>query len=393
MANPAETSPQLDTLASYDPALAQRIFDVEDGKAVNGHHPNGTLSNALANEEGAHENFVTEYRWLLALEAFPFRQQEDKTSLMLAAEDALFTAGETYDPLKEPNFVAHSSKVIGNYLEEIFGEPQCPRPDDATILAGIALPEPVEAPACSPTMPPITPENTTYVESTKELPALPNQRTATDFSEGQKLLVLWNGELHAATVKSATAYDSPMEFRALPIFPEDPIGQEELARCEARKEELAKREALYERRLAEICDNPTAKEAHYLMPDPELLRIRISMQPEFQALVPSNKPGFLRLSFAAEPAGVIMDMHYNRIIPEDAFKQIKRDPQFLEAWLASGSPEDKREEHLLVDALKDWSHFPTSDKDVYPTAPDTPRMIRRTRQKGVYSGVNGTVLG
>ncbi len=377
MANPAETSPQLDTLASYDPALAQRIFDVEDGKAVNGHHPNGTLSNALANEEGAHENFVTEYRWLLALEAFPFRQQEDKTSLMLAAEDALFTAGETYDPLKEPNFVAHSSKVIGNYLEEIFGEPQCPRPDDATILAGIALPEPVEAPACSPTMPPITPENTTYVESTKKLPALPNQRTATDFSEGQKLLVLWDGTLHASTVRGVTAYENSMKFQPR-IIPE---------------EELAKREALYERRLAEICDNPAAKEALYLMPDPEILRIRISMQPEFQSLVPSNKPGFLRLSFAAEPAGVIMDMHYNRIIPEDAFKQIKRDPQFLEAWLASGSPEDKREEQLLIEALKDWSHFPASDKDVYPTLPSTPRMIRRTRQKGVYSGVNGTVLG
>lgn len=49
-------------------------------------------------------------------------------------------------------------------------------------------------------------------------------------------------------------------------------------------------------------------------------------------------------------------MHYNRIIDKVAFKRIKKDPDFYQAWLDSGTQEDKREEHILVEEINntDW---------------------------------------
>lgn len=364
------TTSTIDELASYDSALAQRILDIEDGKIVNGHNPNGTLSSVLANEEGAGENFISEYAWLIALHTFPFRGQEQKTSLTHAGTDALFTAGETYNPRQEPNFITHSSQVISNYLREVFGEPEHPPVD----LDLVTIPTERTSPIDTIPSIPLPLEITPLVEPSNDRPTLPDERIATDFSEGQRLLFLWDGELHSARVIGVHASESPMKLKSVPVPPEEPTP--------IPPEELAVREALYERRLAEICDNPEAREAHHLMPDPELLRLRISMQPEFQILVPNDVPGFLKIAFRDEPGGVIIDMHHNRIIPRDAFEQLKKDPMYLAAWLAHGSREDKREEKDLVKALRTQSRFPESDEDILSTTSSpvrTPEHLRANR--------------
>jgi hypothetical protein len=109
-------------LAAFDDSLAERIRDIRAGYSPNGHHPNGFLSEAMRSDDPVEQQrFIDEYHWVLALRVYAYRnKKEDKRTLMAAAEDGLFIAGETYDPSEEPNFLVYLSETVDHTLGEVF---------------------------------------------------------------------------------------------------------------------------------------------------------------------------------------------------------------------------------------------------------------------------------
>jgi len=108
-------------LATFDDSLAERIQYIRAGYSPNGQHPNGLLSEAMRSDDPVEQQrFIDEYRWVLALRVYAYRDKEDKRTLMAAAEDGLFIAGETYDPSEEPNFLVYLSETVDHTLGEVF---------------------------------------------------------------------------------------------------------------------------------------------------------------------------------------------------------------------------------------------------------------------------------
>jgi hypothetical protein len=116
------TNAVLQRLGIYDAAIEARISDIEAGLSPNGHSPNGLLSSALESDDARdEEKFIAEYSWALSLAAYPYRDQEAKHVLMIAATDGLFMAAETYDRETEPNFLKHLAGTVGTYMQDVFG--------------------------------------------------------------------------------------------------------------------------------------------------------------------------------------------------------------------------------------------------------------------------------
>jgi hypothetical protein len=247
----------------------------------------------------------------LALETYSYRDKETKETLMAAAEDSLFVAGETYDPANEPNFLTHLSATVNSNLTELFGAASEPLPFSADQLEALV--------------------SITHMHSTP--PRLANERTAEDFTAGQRVLLLVGARLVEATVQRAEAYSSPWTLE-----PPQPIPPKQ----------LEERQRLLDKRRQELIE-----EGHQpgIMPDSELLRLGMLLSPEFQTVIPNPSPGFVRLQTASDRCGLITDMDRNTIIPMDAWQWIKRNGQYREAWLANGSKESLRKRDSLLQAI------------------------------------------
>lgn len=423
-------------LQGFNPALDERINQMQQGADLNGHHPNGVLTGALEGGKEERTTFVQEYAWLIALEGYPFRDQEKAITLRAAGIDALFAAGETYDPNKEPNFLIHSAKTISEYLEEIFGAPTYERPIPFEALTPpapqVETPEEIAPPETKDILPsPVEPEemlDTDDVEDTDTLhviepseeeddlempigledtepteeavpeqstqkakgprrgrkgkkhkptakpgeastallqtdPCLPNARTAESLVAGQRVLYLQNNRLCDAVIEWVRPYTHSWTNEVTPI-PE--------ANMRALREAYEERKAALE---AGRMSRPSIKYAkpHFtreplnanniemtnselavaeIMPDPELLRLALAMQPAFHKLVPRKSPGCLKIVSQEEPGGIITDVNINRIIPLPDWEKLKSDPDYQYAWHASGTVEDQRETQTLAEAIR-----------------------------------------
>lgn len=129
------SSDAAEELRQFHPSLQVRINDILSGLSPNGEHPDSSLDVAVTppaslspeERQEAEKTFIGEYSWALALSVYPYKDDEGLEALMLAAEDGLFAAAETYDPETEPNFLRHLSEQVRGYLTEVFG----PVPDNS----------------------------------------------------------------------------------------------------------------------------------------------------------------------------------------------------------------------------------------------------------------------
>lgn len=300
----------LDELYAFDAAIAQRIDDIRAGKLVDGHRPH-----FLADADRL-RSYSEEYAWLIALTAFPYREQADKPAIICAAQDGLFLALETYEPEKHPSFFAHADSTIHKHMCDVFGLPagsQVVHAQDFDMAVAKTL------------------------ETLVNEPKLAGARGIEDFTLNQELLLYDNGYLVEGVVRSITAYGEPMfELVPRPVSPEAKANIEEAM----------------ERRRAELEQSPTsAKLALRFAPDPEMLRLALAREPIFQMAVPKASPGFLRITTCEYPLGIIIDMDNNGIIPLDAWQRMQRDRAFMEAWLASGTMRMGSSRDELRDAI------------------------------------------
>lgn len=304
----------LNDLATFDPNIYNRIEEIQAGFSPNGEHPNGVLSDAMENPTPeVADRFMNEYGWALSLAVYPHRDKENRDVLMSAAVDALYMAGETYDSKAEPNFLRHLGHTVTDYLEEVFG------PSEDT-----SLPSAAEF------------ESFVLQHSEKEemLPPLATERRATDFRIGQRILLLAQGQLRPAKIKNVVAY----EEGATRFGPPTPLPADEKAR---RLKALRKRAAELE-----------TENKEFIVPDPELLRRAIMLRPELRTVVPDTRPGFIHARTTEGAShGVIIDMDNNGVVPFNAWRHIKKDQQYRERYLASGSPESLRRSDALEAAI------------------------------------------
>lgn len=373
----------LEELARFDPALQDRIAQIEKGEAVNGHSPNGLLTKALNGEDwGSNRALIEEYRWLIAFEAFPFRTQEDKHRLMQAGIDALYDAGKRYDTgsTAEPNFLIHASNVISTYLQKVFGEP-----------ASQNIPTEIADSLLTPSVPQHNREEASVFEAVKPEPVLPNERTAEDLRKGQTVLVLWDNRLVESKVQEVVAYTHPFENKVAPI-PKERLQALQEAFQQRRKTLLethyprnkprTQRNAIPSGINSDGIEMTRSEFIHtQIMPDPELLRLAIAMQPAFSQFVPRKCPGFVRLSIPDE-AGLIIDMNVNRIIPIDAWQRIKEDSDYRLKWYASATPEDQRHQDELTGAITQR----IIDETIQPDLAREEDEVRRARTHSTTKG-------
>jgi hypothetical protein len=190
-------------------------------------------------------------------------------------------------------------------------------------------------------------------------PSLPSERVAEEFFVGQKLILFYSGNLHIATVKKAKAYNADTN---LTLGPEVELSDEAIA---AGKEYAWQRVDELNREEQQIWSRtgfgPEAKPLfvgngyNRFGPDRELLRRKMQLIPLFHHLVKNPSPGFVHLTFESSYAGLITDMHHNYIIPLEAWGAMLKDPDYLEAWLQSGSEESQRDSEELRGAIKNAS--------------------------------------
>lgn len=393
-------------LQGYDPALDERIAQIQSGAALNGHHPNGLLTDALASKPGGEKAFIEEYTWLLALEAYPFRDQEPRATLMLAGIDALFNAGEKYDATKEPNFLIHTSGIIANYLEENFGAPKHTRPI------------PVEA--LVPFLPPEETTETVQEETAEEIPIQEAEVLLPSPADPEENLVIDElDEGEEAEEDLAGLEDSPVpEFAEEAIdlgqIPDDEEPEAEIEiepeadetskatpakPKQGRKGKKYKAQATPEvtipprttpclpnERTAE--DLVRSQRVLFLvgdqLHDATVKRVTPHESPSIK------KPGFVWLVTPEDPVGFIVDMDVNRIIPLPDWQKIKDDPDYRHAWHDSGTPEDQREAAALAKAI----HQRRRESFTEATADTTPGKRRAkprsamTRAMGRYTLTN-----
>lgn len=197
---------------------------------------------------------------------------------------------------------------------------------ELTEAVEIAEPPAEEAPAVDPAE---------ELEQYEPLPPLADERSADTFSVGQKVLVLVGDKLKRATVKTAEAYESPITL-GTPTA----ISEEGLKRRQAQLE--------VEQLRAGFMEGETMQG---VVPNPNVLRMKMAMCPEFQRVELNPSPGFLHLVF--EGGSVITDMHHNYVIPEDAWNIIRRSETYRGVWLAHGSEESSRLKHVLEQAIQE----------------------------------------
>lgn len=303
---------KIEELLHFDESLSTRISEIEAGLSPNGHSPNGMIEDALSSDGDAQERFIDEYKWALSIAIFPHRHKENKDVLMSAAVDGLFGAAESYEPEKEPNFLRHLSSGLSSYLAGVFGK------------------ETIDLPSAD--------EFEDFVLNTldAEIPPLATERKIGDFSIGQRVLMLSEADLTMAKIHSVTPYpDGMWKFAPATEIPSDER-QRRLQEFEERKKQLRRERST----------------AH---PDPELLRLAIRMQPRFQHMVPDKRQGFVHLKSTGEDGkpthGKIIDIEWNTFIPFDAWRRIKSDEGFKEAYLSNGSKESLRQREVLEKAI------------------------------------------
>jgi hypothetical protein len=168
-------------------------------------------------------------------------------------------------------------------------------------------------------------------EPTAVPPPFANERPASSFNKGQKVLLLVNQRLVVAEVAEAKTY--PMSWVPGP-------------RVVLGEEEISKREALLKRRQEVLKELKPP-----FGPDSEELRLKMLLNPLFQTFVPNPSPGFLKLTWREDPVGIITDMNHNYIITLDAWSHIANDLSYREAWLLSGTKEDIRRRGDLEKAI------------------------------------------
>lgn len=309
-------------IGQIDPSVQARIDGIQRGLSLNGHNPNGVLSDALTSDDiEAHKRFIDEYDWALNILIQPYSSFEEKEPLKYAALDGLYAAGETYDPDVEPNFLTHLSNKVRRHLNEVFGKPA----DDLEI--------------------PIDAFDQLVIEKFLEAsPPLASTRQAENFETGMPVLHLVRGELRDACIKKATAYTGKETISLGP-----PI--------ELSEQELALREAAVARRQKELDEErkkPYAKHSVILMglmPDPELLRLKMACLPQFQQVIKNPSPGIVHIVSETDPVGLITDMHHNTIITLDAWEKIKESRLYRQLWLENGSTESLRQKDALDQAI------------------------------------------
>ncbi|MGI8635720.1 MAG: hypothetical protein ACR2KZ_09990 [Segetibacter sp.] len=314
--------PTLGLLVDFDYSIAERVQSITEGNEVNGHNPNGNLTEALTENIVAQKELIEEYRWALMLMSYRYKDSEEQETLLAAAEDGLFIAAETFNPTQEPNFLTHLQTTLQNYLGELF--------DSSPIAPHISLDQ----------------FDFFITEQQKDpYPTLAEGRQAEDFKAGEKVLLLMNDSLVPAEVKLVKAYSSRLTVGpAVELSPEQ-LASRQAALDERRAELKAKRASSPKERL--IKEN--------LMPDSETLRLKIAMSGLFQQVITNPSPGFLRLSTLGQ-ADFIIDIDSNWIIQKEAWQRITKDPAYCEAWLGSGSVESTRERERLLAAIKRFEH-------------------------------------
>lgn len=314
--------PTLSLLVDFDYSIAERVQSITEGNEVNGHTPNGNLTEALGENVVAQKELIEEYRWALMLMAYRYKESEKLETLLAAAEDGLFIAAETFDADQESNFLTHLQATLQNYLSNLF--------DSAAVTAHISLDQF---------------DSLIADQQKNHRPTLAEARQPEDFKTGEKVLLLVDDSLVSAEVKLVKAYSSRLRVGpALELSPEQ-LAARQAALDERRAELKAQRASSPKERFVEA----------NLMPDPETLRLRIAMSAVFQQVIANPSPGFLRLSTLGQ-ADVIIDIDSNWIIQKEAWQRITKDPAYCEAWLASGSVESTRQGERLLAAIKRFEH-------------------------------------
>jgi hypothetical protein len=352
----------LSTLTAYDPAIQSRVDDIHLGLSPNGHSPNGVLSEAIEQPSTeAAARFTGEYNWAMALSTYPYHRQEARDVLMCAAIDALYLAGQSYEPNHEPNFLRHFSDTSRNFFNQLFADPKIQldlpvdRFDDLVIDTHIA-----------------------------DLPPLASRRLPEDFAVGQSMLVLYQGKLVLGKVQEI----HPNEVRhTLGTLSEDERKSLEQLIYEQTKAGVDWRQVLSPEALEDTSDQKTDAQVRdhqehprwpssssrvgitvngetplYVprftgdIPSPDFLHITgLFHSPSSPQLAPLASPGFLKLGGMEEaPYSFITDMHHNYVIDPAALSHLKNDPLYRELWLSNGSGESLRRRPELEKAIASY---------------------------------------
>jgi hypothetical protein len=369
--DPEEAARTLDELRQFDPAIDQRVDSINMGLFPNGHNPDGVLSAAMKGTDT--ETFIEEYRWAMAVGAFPHREHGDKSTLLETEQQALFKAGETYLPEHEPNFLKHFSRISGQLLKEAFGV------------------------TTKPAVQPHEFDRLVIDEHLRPLPPLADQRSLDIFQAKDAVFhVLVDRRLVHATVKNAEPYSHAMTLN--PVRPSQAIFDRWQQQLEAITEQMEvfntqnhknsqpmtwdslltspvpDKLRLERKNAGSPGDNieesdfvilalnqiPGARGSLKLRPgvttpNAEVLyMLGYISHPEYPLLVERTCPGLVHFNIhgvGIKSQELVTDADHNYIIPEGAWQPLKKDPLYREEWLDHGSVESVRERDTLRKAI------------------------------------------
>lgn len=305
---------ELPALIEYDQSIKERADLICMGITPNGDRPSENLGEVMRGETlSSHDLSVDEYRWAMAVSAYPYSQTEDKDTLLAAASDALYEAGSTYNPSEEPSFLSHFGHISRNLLSDVFGE------------ASVSMaPSPVDF------------DDVVIENHIGPLPPLPHRRDLEEFSVGQRVFILRDEDLVSAVVKAITAHKHDETLG--PPMPAE-IAKDVQIKIDAMTAKGHDWNASFEHLPFNFTGGAGTS------PDAETLRfLGLITVPGYPQMVRIKSPGFLELGvfdddFSNRIVGV--DISRSDLIPPLALSHIKNDPLYRKLWVESDASESK----------------------------------------------------
>jgi hypothetical protein len=317
----SELGQYIQTLSEYDGSIGERISELELGMYPNGHTPETDLNKAIKGSSDETVNFIQEYRWAMAVGAFPHQAAEEKNVLLAASEDALFTAAETYQPHVEPNFLVHFSRISDQVLREVFGQPQ-------------------ELPISIDTFDKAVIEN-----HLQPLPPLAARRRvevleAAQKSDAKVAVVDDDGALQLASITDVKPLNNPFEHSIELTDEEIEIVQQYVNEVTSKGYDWKAR--IEGTRMMYRGGTPDAL---------NLLAFGILSYEEIKHLPISVNTGTVLVEFDTLPYHILADVNNSAIIRQEEWASIKQDPLYREEWLRDGEQRSEYDMQRLRAAI------------------------------------------